>query len=125
MGKCRAKDFVLSEEKKENRRGDSHDCDDLGKSARIFGHAFAPAYQKPGAYCVGTAYNRLLIGGRVGDPPPHMLLLEYLAVFHHELHVAQLLDVLQGIAGDSNDVSISSGCDDADLSGHVEHVCGA
>src|SRR5580658_8423944 len=50
--------------------------------------------------------------------------LEYLAIFHHELHVFQHFDVGQRIAVHRNDVGKRSGSNHADLAFHFEHSGG-
>src|SRR5580704_4855134 len=53
------------------------------------------------------------------------LVLEDLAIFHHELNVSQFLNVLERVAGDGDDVGEGAGSDHADLPGQVEHLGGA
>src|SRR2546427_6249682 len=50
------------------------------------------------------------------------LLLEHLAVLHHELHVFERLYVTQRVAAHGNDVGVRSGRNHADLSLHIEHL---
>src|ERR1017187_3441567 len=48
---------------------------------------------------------------------------KYLPVVHHELHSSQFRDVLQRIAWHRDHVSVGSGRDHANLSGHAKHLC--
>ena len=52
-------------------------------------------------------------------------ILEDLAVFHHELHILQGLDVTQGISVHGDDVGKCPGGDHTDLAFHLEHHGGA
>src|SRR5580692_4906083 len=44
-----------------------------------------------------------------------------LPILHDELHIPELLDVFEGIAGDSDDIRESARCYHADLPFPVEH----
>jgi hypothetical protein len=57
--------------------------------------------------------------------PSFIFVFEDTAVFHHECHRSQRIDVAQRIAGNRHDVGVGSRRQYPDLACHIEHVGGA